>query len=283
MCLQGVGTYEDLQIRFDRAFRRVQRAEPQFLEQLMNALPLTLSDSAVEEIARPLGWHDTFMRPVSLCLAKAPGSGDVGRMLQGQQGPKAAMPPRPATAHHTAQATPPPPQAKAITAAPILVAPAAGPTRPATIRGPPPPQPTALPGAQATGKAMGAAPANTPLTVGKAKAVPAMPSRASPDHIVQDPVVGATLAPDVAGGPEHAPNVGGPAPVPNQEARPPTAPSGETGLPQGQAIQAEAEAVELPICLICQDAVILSNCFEFQTIVLSSIVLSSIDNCVVLN
>ena len=117
---------------------------------------------------------------------------------------------------------------------------------------------------------MGAAPANTPLTVGKA--VPAMPSRASPDHIVQDPVVRATLAPDVAGGPEHAPNVGGPAPVPNQEGRPPTAPSGETGLPQGQAIQAEVEAVELPICLICQDAVI----------VLSSIVLSSIDNCVVL-
>ena len=114
--------------------------------------------------------------------------------------------------------------------------------------------------------------------------MPALPSRASPDHIVQDPVARATLAPDVAGGPEHAPNVGGPAPVPNQEARPPTAPSGEeTGLPQGQAIQAEVEAVELPICLICQDAVILSNCFEFQTIVLSSIVLSSIDNCVVLN
>ena len=89
------------------------------------------------------------------------------------------------------------------------------------------------------------------------------------------------------GGPEHAPNVGGPAPVPNQEARPPTAPSGETGLPQGQAIQAEVEAVELPICLICQDAVILSNCFEFQTndcVVLNcQIVLSSIDNCVVLN
>ena len=281
MCLQGVGTYEDLQIRFDRAFRRAQRAEPQFLEQLMNALPLTLNDRAVEEIARPLGWHDSFMRPVSVCLAKAPGSGDVGRLLQGQQGPKAAMPPRPATVHHGAQAALPPPQAKAITAAPILVAPAAGPTRPATIRGPPPPQPTALPGVQATGKAMGAAPANAPLTVGKA--VPAMPSRASPDHIVQDPVVAATLAPDVAGGPEHAPNVGGPAPVPNQEARLPTAPSGETGLPQGQAIQAEVEAVELPICLICQDAVILSNCFEFQTIVLSSIVLSSIDNCVVLN
>ena len=133
MCLQGVGTYEDLQIRFDRAFRRVQKAEPQFLEQLMNALPLTLNDRAVEEIARPLGWHDSFMKPVSLCLAKAPGSGDVGRMLQGQQGPKAAMPPRPAT-----QAALPPPQAKAVTAAPILVAPAAGPTRPATIRGPPP-------------------------------------------------------------------------------------------------------------------------------------------------
>ena len=236
----------------------------------MQSLPLTLSDRAVEEIARPLGWHDSFMKPVSLCLAKAPGSGDVGRLLHGQQGPKAAMPPRPATAHHGAQAALPPPQAKAIAAAPILVAPAAGPTRPATIRGPPPPQPTALPGVQA-GKAMGAAPANTPLTVGKA--VPAMPSRASPDHIVQDPVVRATLAPDVAGGPEHAPNVGGPAPVPNQEARPPTAPSGETGLPQGQAIQAEVEAVELPICLICQDAVI----------VLSSIVLSSIDNGLVLN
>ena len=235
ICLQGVGTYEDLQLRFDRAFQRVQKAEPQFVTQLMEALPLTLSDAAVEAIARPLGWHDSFMKPVSICLAKAPGSGDVGRMLQGQ-GPKAAMPPpasrppvppvtaRPVATPATAKAALPPPQAKAITAAPILVAPAAGgPTPPATIRAPPPPQPT-LPGVQATSKAMGAAPANTPLTMGKA--VPAMPSRASPDRIVQAPVEPATVAstpaqaPDAAGGPEHAPNVGEPAPVPNQEASP---------------------------------------------------------------
>ena len=96
-------------MRFQTAFSRVRRCEPQFMEQLASKLPLNLTDAAVEEIARPLGWHDSFMKPVSICLAKAPGSGDIGRMLQG--GPKAAMPP--ASAKQTpvavsATASPPP-------------------------------------------------------------------------------------------------------------------------------------------------------------------------------
>ena len=101
-------------MRFQTAFSRVRRCEPQFMEQLASKLPLNLTDAAVEEIARPLGWHDSFMKPVSICLAKAPGSGDIGRMLQG--GPKAAMPP--ASAKQTpvavsATASPPPAPAKA--------------------------------------------------------------------------------------------------------------------------------------------------------------------------
>ena len=119
-------------MRFQTAFSRVRRCEPQFMEQLASKLPLNLTDAAVEEIARPLGWHDSFMKPVSICLAKAPGSGDIGRMLQG--GPKAAMPP--ASAKQTpvavsATASPPPApakaplpaHAKALTPAPILVPP----------------------------------------------------------------------------------------------------------------------------------------------------------------
>ena len=202
-------------MRFQTAFSRVRRCEPQFMEQLASKLPLNLTDAAVEEIARPLGWHDSFMKPVSICLAKAPGSGDIGRMLQG--GPKAAMPP--ASAKQTpvavsATASPPPApakaslpaHAKALTPAPILVPPVratSGPPQPAAPgapRVPPPPK-------QASHAAMPTVPSaqpSTPAVAPKAvqtlsKAMPVNP-RASPDHVVP-PANPPTIEPETV---EHA-------------------------------------------------------------------------------
>ena len=263
------------------------------MEQLASKLPLNLTDAAVEEIARPLGWHDSFMKPVSICLAKAPGSGDIGRMLQG--GPKAAMPP--ASAKQTpvavsATASPPPApakaplpaHAKALTPAPILVPPVratSGPPQPAAPgapRVPPPPK-------QASHAAMPTVPSaqpSTPAVAPKAvqtlsKAMPVNP-RASPDHVVPpanpptiepETVEHAAVEPVVAETPPEDP------PAPDAAAGPPATPAAGTAQQDQQEIQAESEVIELPICLICQDGMDHTSVACFSSI-------SSVDLCVVM-
>ena len=79
--ISGVTSYDKLDVRFRLAFERVQRAHPELLNELSQRLPLVPSDEALEALATEHGWHASFFRPQALVLAKAPDSGDVGRLL----------------------------------------------------------------------------------------------------------------------------------------------------------------------------------------------------------
>ena len=79
--ISGVTSYDQLDVRFRLACERVQRAHPELLNELSQRLPLVPSDEALEALATEHGWHASFFRPQALVLAKAPDSGDVGRLL----------------------------------------------------------------------------------------------------------------------------------------------------------------------------------------------------------
>ena len=116
-------------MRFRLGFDRVLRAHPDLLTDLSQRLPLVPTDEALETLAAEYGWHNSFFRPPALPLAKAPASGDVGRLLLGNV---AAAPKNPGM--HSAKA----PAANAAAHVSIVNRPAIAALAP--IRPPPPTQ-----------------------------------------------------------------------------------------------------------------------------------------------
>ena len=143
-CL-GVASYDQLDHRFRLAFQRTMRAHPDLLTELARRLPLVPSDDSVQTLAQEMGWNEAFFRPPPLSLAKAPPSGDVGRMLQAKAGP--SQPPPLAPGRPLLAAAPvglaplvlPPLGQKAVPAQPARPGPAAAaePAQPVVPEGPP--------------------------------------------------------------------------------------------------------------------------------------------------
>ena len=76
MTAAGVCSYEELDVRLQKAHERVLRSQGQVaFGEMLARLPLSPCDDAAETIAKELGWDDSFMtpaRPAAAAMPEAP-------------------------------------------------------------------------------------------------------------------------------------------------------------------------------------------------------------------
>lgn len=157
MTAAGVCSYEELDVRLQKAHERVLRSQGQVaFSEMLARLPLSPCDDAVEIIAKELGWDDSFMTqsranlPISTTRLRPPlNNRQVPEMFAASQ--SKAPPPRPPAA----VAAPGP----GIEAQPVVAPRAAAPLR--VVPGPRAPPPNAA--AARPAAAMPEAPVPVPL------------------------------------------------------------------------------------------------------------------------